>query len=103
MPESNIPPKFMRPRPYSARVGVNWRTGYRYINEGIWPAYKFQGILLSDVEECDAILKGMVRHVTPVSPAKAKRRPRKRSALIPKQARSQWGASAVARLAGWRK
>ena len=58
-----IPPKFMRPREYAPRVGINWRTCYRYIKEGLFPAYKFQGILLIDVDECDAILKGLIRHV----------------------------------------
>jgi len=29
----------------------------------LFPAYKFQGILLLDVEECDAIIKGLIRHV----------------------------------------
>jgi predicted site-specific integrase-resolvase len=55
------PPKFMRPRPYARRVGVDWRTAYRYISDGLWPAYKFQGVLLIDVEEVDCILKGMIK------------------------------------------
>jgi hypothetical protein len=58
MNTSSIPAKFMRPRKYAERVGINWRTAYR---EGLWPAYKFQGILLVDVEEIDAILKGLIR------------------------------------------
>jgi hypothetical protein len=61
MNTNSIPAKFMRPRKYAERVGVNWRTAYRYIDEGLWPAYKFQGILLVDVEEIDAILKGLIR------------------------------------------
>ena len=55
---NSVPPKFMRPR-----VGIDWRTCYRYSREGLFPAYKFQGVLLLDVEECDGILKGLVRHV----------------------------------------
>jgi hypothetical protein len=55
--------KFMRPRVYGPSRGMNWRTCYRYIKEGLFPAYKFQGILLLDVEECDAIIKGLIRHV----------------------------------------
>jgi hypothetical protein len=42
---------------------MNWRTCYRYIEEGIIPAYKFQGLLLIDVDEADSIIKGLVRHV----------------------------------------
>jgi hypothetical protein len=60
---NSVPPKFMRPRVYAPRVGIDWRTCYRYIQEGLFPAYKFQGVLLLDVEECDGILKGLVRHV----------------------------------------
>ena len=70
-----VPSKFMRPRQYAPRVGINWRTCYRYITEGVLPAYKFQGILVVDVDETDAIIKGLVRRV-PVpmkSPGKAGR------------------------------
>jgi predicted site-specific integrase-resolvase len=61
MDTQSIPQKFMRPRRYAQRVGVNWRTAYRYIEEGFWPAYKFQGVLLVDVDEVDAIIKGLTR------------------------------------------
>jgi hypothetical protein len=63
MDTQSIPQKFMRPRRYAQRVGVNWRTAYRYIEEGLWPAYKFQGVLLVDVDEVDAIIKGLTRRV----------------------------------------
>jgi hypothetical protein len=63
MVTQSIPAKFMRPRPYSESRGFNWRTCYKYINDGLFPSYKFQGIILLDVEECDSILKGLKRHV----------------------------------------
>jgi hypothetical protein len=69
MNTESIPPRFMRPRQYAKRCGINWRTAYRYITEGLWPAYKFQGVLLLDVDEIDAILKGLVRR----APVKLKR------------------------------
>jgi hypothetical protein len=81
MNTETIPPKFMRPRPYCRRVGVNWRTGYRYIDEGLWPAYKFQGVLLLDVDEIDGILKGLP---TPASKGIAANRRRQ----SPKSAKS---------------
>jgi hypothetical protein len=61
--KESIPAKFMRPRPYSRSRGFNWRTCYKYIDDGFFPSYKFQGVVLLDVEECDAILKGLIRHV----------------------------------------
>ena len=78
MDTPSISAKFMRPRKYAPRVGINWRTCYRYIEDGLFPAYKFQGVLLLDVEECDNILKGLVRHV-PKTPKRAGKtgRPRK--------------------------
>jgi hypothetical protein len=89
-PPPLVPPKFMRPRKYAPRVGINWRTCYRYINEGLFPAYKFQGILLLDVEECDAILKGLKRHVPkPIKrPGKAGR-PRKFNPQLTQPAAAQ--------------
>jgi predicted site-specific integrase-resolvase len=84
MNTQSIPAKFMRPRQYAQRVGVNWRTAYRYIDEGLWPAYKFQGVLLVDVEEVDAILKGLVRRV----PVKEKRVTKSLRKANPKTRRS---------------
>jgi hypothetical protein len=57
----SISPKFMRPRRYAERVGINWRTIYQYIEQGYFPAYKFRGVLLLDIDECDAVIKGMRR------------------------------------------
>ena len=37
------------------------RSVYHYVDLKILPAYKFQGVLLLDVEECDAIIKGLRR------------------------------------------
>ena len=71
-----IPPKFMRPRVFARRVGVNWRTAYRYIEEGLWPAYKFQGVLLVDVDEVDAIIKGLTRRV-PIKKTRSTKSPRR--------------------------
>ena len=72
--EPKIPAKFMRPRRYAERVSINWRTCYHYIDQGLFPAYKFQGVVLLDVEECDAILKGLVRRVAPRYARKTKSR-----------------------------
>jgi hypothetical protein len=58
-PEPPIEPKFLRPKHYAKRVDINWRTAYEYIDQGVLPAYKFKGIVLLDVDECDAILKGL--------------------------------------------
>jgi hypothetical protein len=69
-----VPAKFMRPRRYAERVGINWRTCYRYIDLGIFPGYKFQGVLLLDVDECDSIIRGLQRRVEPRKP-KARKKP----------------------------
>jgi len=71
MANVEAPPKFMRPRPYAKRVGINWRSIYSYINKGALPATKFQGILLLDVQRCDDILAGLVRY-GPYGPRKEK-------------------------------
>jgi len=57
-----VPQKFMRPKPYAGRAGVSSRTVYHWVDLKILPAYKFQGVLLLDVEECDSIIRGMRRH-----------------------------------------
>ena len=62
-----MPPKFMRPRRYAERVGINWRTTYRYIDLGVLPSYKFQGVVLLDIDECDAIIRGLQRRTEPRS------------------------------------
>lgn len=63
-----LPAKFMRPRPYAQRIGVSHRSVYHYVSQKIFPAYKFQGVLLLDVEECDAIVRGMRRREIKPSP-----------------------------------
>jgi len=63
-----MPAKFMRPRPYARRIGVSDRSVYHYVNLKIFPAYKIQGVLLLDVEECDAIIRGMRRREIKTSP-----------------------------------
>ena len=78
MDTPQITAKFMRPRQYAKRVSIDWRTCYRYITEGVLPAYKFQGVLLLDVDECDMLLKGLVRRVQP--PPKKKQLKRKQLA-----------------------
>jgi hypothetical protein len=83
----SVPPKFMRPRVYAPRVGIDWPTCYRYIQEGLFPAYKFQGVLLLDVEECDSILKGLIRHVAKPMKRQGKAgRPRKFNPPAPEPA-----------------
>ena len=62
MASKTIPQKFMRPREYGPSRGMSWRSCYTYIDRGVIPAYRFQGLVLIDVEEADAILKGLVRH-----------------------------------------
>jgi hypothetical protein len=56
-----VPAKFMRPRPYAKRIGVSFRSVYHYVDQKIFPAYKFQGVLLLDIEECDSIIRGLRR------------------------------------------
>ena len=78
---ANVEPpsvKFMRPRRYAERVGINWRSIYQYIAKGELPAYKFRGILLIDVEEADGVLKGLVRHVARVHLPRSARKPRRK-------------------------
>ena len=76
--DPKIAAKFMRPRRYADRVGINWRTCYGYIEKGILPAYKFEGVVLIDVDEADAIIKGLVRHVSiPIKGRKPGRSPRR--------------------------
>ena len=58
-----ISSKMMRPRRYAERMGINYRTFYDYLYRGAIPYYKFQGILLIDVEEADAIIKGLLKRV----------------------------------------
>jgi hypothetical protein len=90
MNTKEIPQKFMRPRHYAMHADFNWRTCYRYVSEGLFPSYKFQGIVLLDVAECDAILKGLVRHAPkPIKgPGKAGR-PRKFDPQMLQPARTQ--------------
>jgi hypothetical protein len=97
MNTKEIPQKFMRPRNYAERVDINWRTCYRYVSEGLFPGYKFQGIVLLDVAECDAILKGLVRHAQkPIKgPGKAGR-PRKFDPQMLQPARTQDAGSSQA-------
>jgi hypothetical protein len=56
------PTKYMRPKPFALRTGVSGRTVYHWINLKIIPSYKFQGVLLIDVDEADLIIKGLRRH-----------------------------------------
>jgi hypothetical protein len=65
--------KFMRPRPYAKRIDVSVRSVYHYVDQKIFPAYKFQGVLLLDVEECDAIVRGMRRREIKTSPKISRR------------------------------
>ena len=76
MTTETVPPKFMRPAPYAMRISVSTRSVYHYVDQKIFPAYKFQGVLLLDVEECDAIVRGMRRREIKASP-KMKRQQRK--------------------------
>jgi hypothetical protein len=69
-------PKFMRPARYANRISVSKRSVYHWVDQKIFPAYKFQGVLLLDVEECDAIVRGMRRREIK-APPKMKRQQRK--------------------------
>jgi hypothetical protein len=51
------PAKYMRPKPFAVRTGVSGRTVYRWIDLKIIPSYKFQRVLLIDIEEADLIIK----------------------------------------------
>jgi hypothetical protein len=71
MNAESVPAKFMRPRPYAQRIGVSFRSIYHYVDQKIFPAYKFQGVLLLDIEECDSIVKGLRRReIKPAAKAK---------------------------------
>jgi hypothetical protein len=56
-------PIMMRPRPYARRMGMPFRTLYEYLYRGVLPYYKFQGILLIDVAEADAIIRSGLQRV----------------------------------------
>src|SRR5271163_3631688 len=79
--------KFLRPRHYARRIDVNWRSVYAYIEQGLLPAHKFAGVVLLDVEECDAILNGLTVPVVPVTAAKRKRQASKKATNAKKEAR----------------
>lgn len=84
--KESIPAKFMRPRDYARRIGVDWRTMYSYITRGIIPASKFQGVLLIDVLEADNIIKGLVHHIAqPIERPGKVGRPRKSESWQPIQ------------------
>ena len=77
------PTKYMRPKPFALRTGVSGRTVYRWIDLKIIPSYKFQGVLLIDIEEADLIIKSLRRHEIKASP-KSKCQQRKESAAVAK-------------------
>jgi hypothetical protein len=78
----SVPAKFMRPRPYASRVGVSFRSIYHYVDLKVLPSYKFQGCLLLDVEECDAIIKGLRRRE--IKPAAKIKRQQGKKELVAK-------------------
>jgi hypothetical protein len=77
------PAKYMRPKPFAVRTGVSGRTVYRWIDLKIIPSYKFQGVLLIDIEEADLIIKGLRRHEIKALP-KSKRQQKTESAAVAK-------------------
>jgi hypothetical protein len=75
------PAKYMRPKPFAVRTGVSGRTVYRWIDLKIIPSYKFQGVLLIDIEEADLIIKGVRRHEIKAFP-KSKSQQKTESATV---------------------
>jgi hypothetical protein len=66
--ESTLEQVMMRPRPYALRMGMPFRTLYEYLYRGVLPYYKFQGILLIDVKEADAVIRAGLQKVDPKVP-----------------------------------
>jgi hypothetical protein len=58
----------MRPKPYARRTGIPERSLYEYLYRGVLPYYKFQGILLIDVKEADAVIRAGLQRVDPKAP-----------------------------------
>jgi hypothetical protein len=77
------PTKYMRPKPFAVRTGVSGRTVYGWIDLKIIPSYKFQGVLLIDVDEVDLIIKGLRRHEIKALP-KSKRQQKTESLAVAK-------------------
>jgi len=77
------PTKYMRPKPFALRTGVRGRAVYRWIDLKIIPSYKFQGVLLIDVDEVDLIIKGLRRHEIKALP-KSKHQQKTESAAVAK-------------------
>jgi len=77
------PAKYMRPKPFAVRTGVSGRTVYHWIDLKIIPSYKFQGVLLIDIEEADLIIKGLRRHEIKAFP-KSKRQQKTESPAVAK-------------------
>lgn len=46
-------------------MGMPFRTLYEYLYRGVLLYYKFQGILLIEVKEADAIIRGRLQRVDP--------------------------------------
>jgi len=58
-------------------MGMPFRTFYEYLYRGVIPYYKFQGILLIDIEEADSVIRSGLQRVdrglTKAKKAKIKR------------------------------
>jgi hypothetical protein len=72
----NAPTKYIRPKSFAVRTGVSGRTVYRWIDLKIIPSYKFQGVLLIDIDEADLIIKGLRRREIKALPKSSERRTR---------------------------
>jgi hypothetical protein len=66
--ETSTEQVMMRPKPYARRTGIPYRSLYEYLYRGVLPYYKFQGILLIDVKEADAIIRSGLQRVDPKAP-----------------------------------
>jgi hypothetical protein len=68
-----------------SRSGPGLAAGlfYRWIDLKIIPSYKFQGVLLIDVDEVDLIIKGLRRHEIKALP-KSKRQQKTESPAVAK-------------------
>jgi hypothetical protein len=65
LPDEVPIPKYMRPKPFARRMGVNWRTMYGWINSGKIPHVKFSGVILIDVAKADMVIEGEFQPMPP--------------------------------------
>jgi hypothetical protein len=50
----------MRPTQYAQRASISRRACYDYVASGKFPSYKFHGVVLIDIDEADAAIRGLL-------------------------------------------